>query len=206
MAWGRRGLHDGRMIRVAIVDDHPAVRMGVYAALRSEPGLVPVGAAQMVEEVDPLLYRTRPDVVLLDYCLPRRDGLSLCREVKSGLCAPAVLIYSAYAGASMVVPAIVAGADGIVHKGSPTRLLFEAIRIVGRGGSVLPAVSADLLQVAGATLDAEDVPILDMLVARTPPGDIADSLGLSPIALRERVEAMLQRLRSPVATSLTSPP
>ena len=35
----------GAVIRVAIADDHHAVRLGLHAAIRSEPGLVPVGAA-----------------------------------------------------------------------------------------------------------------------------------------------------------------
>jgi DNA-binding NarL/FixJ family response regulator len=33
------------VIRVAVIDDHPAVRLGLEGALRSEPGLIPVGSA-----------------------------------------------------------------------------------------------------------------------------------------------------------------
>lgn len=36
------------MIRVAIVDDHPAVRLGLQTALATEPGLSPVGASEPV--------------------------------------------------------------------------------------------------------------------------------------------------------------
>src|SRR5689334_15494390 len=105
------------MIRVAIADDHPAVRVGLQAALRAEPGLVPVGMAGTPAELEPLLYRTRPDVVLLDYHLPNADGLTICRRLKADPPAPAVLLYSAFADESLTVPALVAGADGIVHKG-----------------------------------------------------------------------------------------
>ena len=63
------------MIRVAIVDDHHALRLGLDTAIRSEPGLVPAGVAATAAELAPLLYRTRPDVVLLDYNLPDTDGL-----------------------------------------------------------------------------------------------------------------------------------
>lgn len=193
------------MIRIAVVDDHPAVRLGLMGALRTEPGFVPVGAAQTVEELDPLLYRVRSEVVLLDYHLPRRDGLSLCHRIKSDVPAPAVLLYSPYADTSMVVPATVAGADGIVHKSAPTRELFEAIRVVARGESALPAVSEDLLQVAGAVLDSEDLPILGMLVSRTPTRDITEVLGISPEALRGRIAGMLPRLRAPVPAGAGGP-
>jgi len=67
------------VIRVAIADDHHAVRLGLHAAIRSEPGLVPVGAASDGRGLAPLLRTTDPDVVLLDYHLPDTDGLTLCR-------------------------------------------------------------------------------------------------------------------------------
>ena len=97
------------MIRVAIVDDHPAVRLGLKTALAAEPGLVPVGAGSSAAALGPLLYRTDPDVVLLDYQLPDGDGLTLCRELKVAVPARKVILYSAFADASMTVPAIVPG-------------------------------------------------------------------------------------------------
>jgi DNA-binding NarL/FixJ family response regulator len=189
------------VIRVAIVDDHPAVRLGLDSALRSEPGLVAVGSAESSGDLAPLLYRTRPDVVLLDYHLPGRDGLSICWSIKAGVTAPAVLLYSAYADASLTVPAIVAGADGIVHKSSPSRQLFEAIRAVAAGGTALPPVSPDLLELAGGALDPDDLPILGMLVNRTRRRDIADALQLSADALGRRIARMLERLKAPVRPS-----
>ena len=94
------------MIRVAIVDDHHAVRLGLHTALRSEPGLVPVGTAADAAELAPLLYRSRPDIVLLDYNLPDIDGLTVCREIKAEALAPGVILYSAFADGSMTIPAI----------------------------------------------------------------------------------------------------
>jgi two-component system response regulator DevR len=186
------------MIRVAIVDDHHAVRLGLGVAIQSEPGLVPAGVAATAAELAPLLYRTRPDVVLLDYNLPDTDGLTVCRHIKSEVPAPGVILYSAFADASMTVPAIVAGADGILNKGVPARELFEAIREVARGGDALPAISTEMLEVASLTLDDEDLPILGMLIDRTPPHDIADTLRLELPALRWRMKRMLGRLQASV--------
>jgi DNA-binding NarL/FixJ family response regulator len=183
------------MITVAIIDDHPAVRLGLRAALLSEPGLEPVGSAANAAETDVLLYRTRPDVVLLDYHLPGTDGLTICRRIKSDVPAPGVVLYSAFADPSMTVPAIVAGADAIIHKGGETRELFDAIRRAARGDSVLPPISEPLLEAAGHALDAEDLPLLGMLVNGTRPADIATTMRLERAELDERIAGMLGRLK-----------
>ena len=186
------------MIRVAIVDDHPAVRLVLHAAIRSEPGLVPAGEATNGAGVPPMLYRTQPDVVLLDFNLPDTDGLTLCRQIKSEPLAPAVILYSAFADAAMTVPAFVAGADGILHKGGPARELYEAIRRVARGGDVMPPVAPPQFEAAGHALDPEDLPILGMLLDRTPAADIADTLRIEQAELRNRIERMLSCLKVPL--------
>jgi DNA-binding NarL/FixJ family response regulator len=182
------------MIRVAIVDDHHAVRLGLDVALQSEPGMAPVGSAANVAELPPLLYRSRPDVVLLDYNLPDGDGFTACQQIKSQVPAPRVIVYSAFADDSMTVPAIVARADGLLNKGLPSRELFEAIREVDRGGDALPPVSRPHLQVAASALDERDLPILGMLIDGTPVADIAATLRIDPPALRRRMSRMLADL------------
>jgi DNA-binding NarL/FixJ family response regulator len=194
------------MIRVAIVDDHHAVRLGLNAALQSEPGLVPVGTAANAAELSSLLYRSRPDIVLLDYNLPDGDGLTLCHRIKSQALAPAVIVYSGFADHSMTVPAIVAGADGILNKGLPSRDLFEAIRDVSRGGNALPPISNEHLQVAAAALDEQDLPILGMLIGDTPVPAIAETLRIDISALRRRTGRMLAALVASVGPHATPPP
>jgi len=186
------------MINVLLVDDHPALRAGLMTVLRTEPGIVPVGTASCPEDLWPEFNRTRPDLVVLDYHLPGTDGLAVCRLLKRVIPAPAVLLYSAYADAALTIPAILAGADGIVHKGVPARELCESIRRVAAGADALPAVSPPLLEAAAHALDDEDRPILGMLVNRIPAKDIAGALGLSPVDLRARIARMLARLKVPV--------
>ena len=188
------------MIRVAIVDDHPAVRLGLHAAIRSEPGLVEAGTASDGAGLAPMLYRTQPDVVLLDYQLPDADGLTLCRQIKSEPPAPAVILYSAFADATLTVPALIAGADGILHKGGPARELFEGIRRVASGGDAMPPVSPPLLEAAGQALDTQDLPILGLLLDRTPVAEIAATLRLEVFEVRDRLDHMLRRLKVPVSS------
>ena len=183
------------MIRVLVVDDHPALQAGLTAVLRAEPGFVPVGAVESEFELWPALARTRPDVVLLDYHLPPSDGLVLCRRIKRTMPPPAVLLFSAYADANLAIPARLAGADGLVNKGATAAELHDAIRSVAKGRRVMPPISPALLDAAGTQLLPDDLPILGMALDGTPPGEIAQTLRIDGEQLGARLDQMIDRLK-----------
>lgn len=187
------------MIRILIVDDHPAMRAGLNGVLTAEPGIVPLGSASSADELLPALNRTKPDVVLLDYHLPDADGLVVCREIKRQMPAPKVLIYSAYADAELAIPAILAGADGLLHKSAPAPELYNAIRTVARGDRVIPPVTADLVRSFSERLDEADLPVLGLALDGSTPAEIATTLRLDANEVAQRVERMLERSRVMIA-------
>jgi DNA-binding NarL/FixJ family response regulator len=189
------------MIRLLIVDDHPAMRAGLTAVLRAEPGLVPLATASSAEDLDVAIQRTAPDIVLLDYHLPGADGLRLCRRLKRLAPAPAVLLYSAYADSSLVIPAVLAGADGLLNKSAPAPELFDALRSVARGERVIPPIPRELLAGASEQLVAEQLPVLAMMIDGTPPAEVAETLRLSPGAFSRTLDDMLDRLRVEVPSA-----
>src|ERR687885_110936 len=56
-----------RAVRVAVLDRHPVARAGFDAILRAQPGLAPAGAVADEHALWPLLYRARPEVVVLEH-------------------------------------------------------------------------------------------------------------------------------------------
>ena len=192
------------LIRVAVIDDHHAIRLGLQTALESEPGLEPVGSAATASEAEVLLYRTRPDVVLVDYHLPGTDGLTLSRRIKSQPPTPGLVIYSAFADPAMTVPAIVAGDHAIVHKGGQTRDLFDAIRRAARGETMLPDVSEPQLEAAGHPREAAELPLLGVLQQRTTPPHGAPPLTHDRSEYERRVDGILRRLTVPVVVASPS--
>jgi DNA-binding NarL/FixJ family response regulator len=182
-----------RVTRIAIVDPQPAVRAGLTLLVRTEPGLVPVGSASGADDGFELVDRLRPRVVLLEHHLLDGDGLALCRRLKALPHAPRVIIYTAEIDA---LTARVAGADGLIDKATEPAELFDAIRVVARGGSALPPLDREDLDDAAHRIEPEDLALLAMLVDGTSAGDVADTLRLDRRRVGRRIERMLGRLRS----------
>ena len=63
------------MIRVAVIDDQTLVRRGIRSLLELADGISVVAEAADGEEGIAVIRRERPDVVLLDIRMPRKDGL-----------------------------------------------------------------------------------------------------------------------------------
>ena len=194
------------MIRTLIVDRHPALRAGVKVVLEAERDMVVVGDTGALDELLPLLRRTRPDVVLLDCHPPMVADLRACRLVKCLLPAPRVLIYSAYADERLRVAARVAGADGLLDKNSSALDLVQAIRGVHSGRRLLEPIEPGDVQDATRLLDRQEAQILAMLLDDVPPSEIAVALSMPPATVGRRVNDILGRLcaRAALGTRRTS--
>ena len=121
------------MIRVLVVDDHPVLRAGLEAVLRTEPGFVCVGTAADGHELRAAMGQTRPDVVLLDWRLGDEDGLALCRTLRAGPAPPEVVLYTATADPGLDGQAADAGAHAVVEKTADIDELFDTLRLAVRG-------------------------------------------------------------------------
>jgi len=182
------------MIRTLIVDHHPALRAGVKVVLEAEGDMVVVGDTGLQGELLPLLRRTRPDVVLLDCHPPMVAGLRACRLAKCLLPAPRVLIYSAHADERLGVAARVAGADGLLGKNASALDLVQAIRIVHSGAQLFERIGPGDVQQPMRLLDQQQAQILEMLLRRRPPSEIAVALGVPLASVDRRVGDILDRL------------
>jgi DNA-binding NarL/FixJ family response regulator len=184
------------MIRVVIVDDHPALRAGLQTVLDAEPGIVVAGDTDGEEEhVWPLLNHVQPDLVLLDYHLPRGDGLQLCYRIKQQPPAPRVILFTAYASPTLALPAALARADGLIAKGVGARELFDAIRQVNKGERLVPPISRTVLEEGNARLDDEDRALVGMLLDGATEAEIATMLRLTTRDVRHAVHRILAALQ-----------
>jgi DNA-binding NarL/FixJ family response regulator len=183
-----------RLVRVALVDDHPAMRAGIRAVLDAAPAIAMVGEASEGRHLWPMLERCAPDVVLMDFHLPGEDGLVLCHRVKRQVPAPRVVIISAYAEHAMLPPALLAQADALVSKRASARELCETLRRVVIEGPSAPELSAPQRRTLSEILEPQDAALAGLLLLRTPPREIARTTGVDIAELGDRVEALLRRI------------
>ena len=143
-------------IRILLADDHPVVRDGLEALLGSLPAFVVIATAGDGRQAVDLALQHRPDLLLLDLEMPVLDGIAALREVRVALPSIRVIVFTAYDTDERIFTAIRAGAAGYLLKGAPREELFQAIRVVAAGGSLLaPAVAARMIASATSTADAD---------------------------------------------------
>lgn len=123
-----------KQIRVLVADRHPSVRKGICEILRREADIRVVAEAGDNAEVVATLRSKRPDVVLLDHSLFRRNGFrSVERILSMNGHRPAIVIMSLYDKEAYVYQAFMAGATGYVVKPALTPCVMAAIRNVANG-------------------------------------------------------------------------
>ncbi|MFI5039659.1 MAG: response regulator transcription factor, partial [Solirubrobacterales bacterium] len=139
-----------------VVDDHPAVRMGLRELFEDQPDFVVVAAVDSADAAMALAESEPIDVAVVDYQLGARNGLWLSRKLKRLPHPPRVVIYSAYCDGPLAATSVVAEADGLVSKGGVGADLCEAVRAVAHGQVRLPSVPPSLASALRRRLDAEE--------------------------------------------------
>ena len=181
-------------IRCIVVDDHPAVRLGLAELLTAEPDFRMLDSFQTAEAAFAFAQTTPIDAAVVDYQLGGRSGLWCSRKLKSLADPPAVLIYSAFSDHLLAAASVAARADGLVSKASLGSELCDQIRLAAHGDSQLPLVPPAVADSLRHRLDPTEQAIYGMMSARIADAEIAATLGLTEQELEARSWTMLRKL------------
>lgn len=189
-------------IRIFIVDDHPVVRDGLVAILSTQDDFVVVGNAGDGRSAISQILTLEPDVTLLDLEMPEMDGVETLRHLRAQLPAVRVIVFTAFDTDDRIVTAVQAGAQGYLLKGAPRQELFNAIRVVHGGGSLLqPIVATRLQQLAQQEspppveqLTERELEVLQALALGLQNKEIAARLVISERTVKFHVSAILGKL------------
>ena len=193
-------------IRVLIVDDHPVVRAGLRVITEVDPGILVIGEAGSGAEAIVAVRESLPDAVLLDVRLPDRNGIDVCRELKSQPKAPRILFLTSFADNALVLAAMQAGGDGYLLKDNEPRDIVAAIRTVLAGGmlfdpvvaravdrelrSALPGNSPDPL----GELSQQERRVVSAVADGKTDKEIAQMLKLQPKTVRNYLDRAFEKL------------
>jgi DNA-binding NarL/FixJ family response regulator len=206
---------NNKPIRILVADDHPVVRDGLVAILSTQPDFQVVGEAadgvQTVEKAAAL----QPDIVLLDLEMPSLDGEQALRQLSARCPNTHAIVFTAFDTDERILGAVQAGAQGYLLKGAPRQELFQAIRIVSQGGSLLqPVVASRLLEHVRSesepqlssqeTLTEREMEVLRLIAQGKANKEVAAELVITERTVKFHVSAILRKLNADNRTEAVS--
>jgi len=136
-----------KKIRLLICDDHAVVRRGLRSLVGIKPEMELVGEAVDGEEAIALTKKLKPDVIIMDLIMPRKDGVAAISEIKKKNQDAKILVLTSFSDDKNVFSAIKAGASGYLLKDSSPEDLMQAIADVYHGKSSLhPVIAQKVIQ------------------------------------------------------------
>ncbi|MFD5550710.1 response regulator [Streptomyces goshikiensis] len=194
-------------VTLLIADDDEVTRSGLRLLLAAQPGIEVVGeAADGVEAVERARL-LRPDVILMDVRMPRRNGIEATRQLLAESDRPPkVVVITTFENDDYVTAALSAGASGFVLKRRPVPQIAEAVRVVAAGEAILfpstlrrmvtarPLASTAALPRAALTGREEEV--LRLMATGLSNPEIAGSLSVTLETVKTHVGNVLTKLRA----------
>ena len=194
-------------IRVLVADDHPMLREGLTAVLGTQPDFEIIGEAADGSEVVRLAQTLRPDVILLDLEMPTVDGVAALEGLRDAGSEARTIVFTAYDTDERILRSLRAGARGYLLKGASRAEIFDAIRIVHSGGSLLgPAVTSRLLDHIEQGderpdgLTPRELEVLTLLARGRKNAEIASELFISERTVKFHVSSILAKLGAETRT------
>ena len=188
-------------IRILVADDHPMLREGLVAVLSTQPDFDVIGEASDGSEVVWLAERLHPDVILLDLEMPNADGVAALERLRNADARTRTIVFTAYDTDERILGALRAGARGYLLKGASRKEIFDAVRTVHSGGSLLqPAVTSRLLEHVERgnerpeDLTSRELEVLDLLAYGHKNSEIAEELFISERTVKFHVSSILAKL------------
>ncbi|MFJ7195642.1 MULTISPECIES: response regulator [unclassified Streptomyces] len=188
-----------------IADDDEVTRSGLRTLLAAQPQITVVGEACDGFEVVEQARRLRPDVVLMDVRMPRRNGIEATRTLLAeSPDPPKVVVITTFENDDYITAALGAGASGFVLKRLPVRRIAEAVRVVAAGEAILfpaalrqmvtarPQNSAEALP--RAALTGREEAVLRLMATGLSNPEIARTLTVSLETVKTHVGNVLTKL------------
>jgi DNA-binding NarL/FixJ family response regulator len=204
---------DGR-IRVLLADPSEFTLLGLRQVLEREPGIEVVGTASDGEEVVAKATELEPDVIVMEFDLPKVLGDKAAQRVRRDMPNVAIVIVTARDEEQRLFDATRAGAAAYLRKDCEPAELIDAIRKVKEGRFIIneqvfarPSLASRVLaefrdlSVYGpastqvfAPLSPREVQILDNIAQGKTNKEVAYALAISEQTVKNHMSSILRKL------------
>lgn len=183
-------------IKLLIADDHAVVRLGLAALFSTQKDMKVVAKAKNGEEAVELAVKTRPDVIIMDFVMPRMDGAEAMMKIQELVPSAKVVMLTSFGSYEGVARAIRAGAAGAITKTTEDEQIVPIIRRVAAGETVVsPEIKKQLAESpAIPALSERQTQILAALTRGLSNPDIAKMLDTSPENVRDHLKIVFAKI------------
>lgn len=183
-------------IRLLLVDDHPAFRMGLSALVQSQPDMRVVAEAGDGLSAIELHRQHRPDVVLMDLRLPGIGGVETILAIRKEFPEAKVVVVTTYDLDEDIYRAIQSGAKSYLLKDSSQEQIAATIRAVNSGRDILPPQVASLLQERRKrqNLTERELEVLQLLTKGRSNKEIGSTLHISEDTVKSHLKTLFVKL------------
>jgi DNA-binding NarL/FixJ family response regulator len=186
--------------KVAIVDDHEALREGLERLLEDR-GLQVVGSAGNAAAAEDLVEASAPDIALVDIRLPDESGISLTRRLLARWPSLGIVLYTGDADADLLYDGLDSGARGYALKAGSLGELAAAIERVAGGGTYVDPRLDRILLSSRATervpqLSPREREITSLMAEGRTAEVIGVELGVSVETVRTHVRNVIRKLQA----------
>lgn len=196
------------MLTLAIIEDHQVLVDSLSLMLHQEKDIKILGTADSLLKGRELIYKVKPNVLLLDVVLPDGNGLELLPEVRAVSPETQVVVLTSLSDEATLMRAIENGVSAFVSKSSSFAQLIAAIRQAAQGEIIMPASllmgliqrmprdkSATYRQVKGwERLTHRELKVLEMLARGKKGDEIAAELHIAPLTVRTHIRNLMAKL------------
>lgn len=191
-------------VKVMLADDHVLIREGIRQLLEFD------GSIEVIEEANDgieclnKVITSKPDVLLLDINMPKKNGIEVLQEIKKNNIQVKVLILTVHNEVEYLLKAVDIGVDGYILKDSESAELKRAINVVMNGENyiqpnLIPAlnnklISRDKDKDKIEALTKRELEVLICVANGMFNRDIADNLKISERTVKNHMTSIFRKI------------
>lgn len=196
------------MLRIMLVDDHSLFRKGLASLLSDQPGIDVIGEASNGDEAIEYAKTLKPDLIMMDINMPKRDGLEATKEIKKILPDIKIVMLTASDEDQYLFEAMKIGAQGYLLKDLEMHQLLDLLNSISKGEAILSSAMATKIfqefsrgnhndknaETEQDELSKRETTILKYVAKGLMNKEIADELAISENTVKIHLRSILEKL------------